>query len=367
MVSDLLLRLVRCPECGGQMQATPPTCICRQCGRQYQSPEGEYLDLRPAERFAEETKYLDEALHVDARHETISPPLLSARVRNDVLREFLRLTRDDVVIDLGCGSGRTLMWNRDTGARLMGADVSPFFAREARREIDLVLADLRRLPFGAGSFTKAYAVDVLEHLSRPALVRTLAEAARVLKPGGVMFVYTHVRKNSRLAAGLRWINQTARGLERLGLLDTTQERLRKSDHLNPLIDIPDLHEVSGQAGFRVVRIRYYTPLVGGFIENIVVRMAERVMTRRAERRLAAAGTESLAASTRAAREARSEAKRTIAKKGPVYLTLRALTAVMKIDVLLFGRVTSGPFFALLERADRPAPVVAADGRATDTP
>jgi len=29
--------------------------------------------------------------------------------------------------------------------------------------------------------------------------------------------------------------------------------------------------------------------------------------------------------------------------------LRALTLAMKLDVLLFGRVRSGPFFALLER------------------
>jgi hypothetical protein len=29
--------------------------------------------------------------------------------------------------------------------------------------------------------------------------------------------------------------------------------------------------------------------------------------------------------------------------------LRVLTAAMKLDLLLFGRIESGPFFALLER------------------
>ncbi len=43
------------------------------------------------------------------------------------------------------------------------------------------------------------------------------------------------------------------------------------------------------AGFRIERIRYYTPLVGGFIENILMRVAERTLARRAARRLAAAG------------------------------------------------------------------------------
>ena len=31
--------------------------------------------------FAEQTKYLDDALHADHRHETVSPPLLQAGVQ----------------------------------------------------------------------------------------------------------------------------------------------------------------------------------------------------------------------------------------------------------------------------------------------
>ena len=57
--------------------------------------------------------------------------------------------------------------------------------------------------------------------------------------------------------------------------------LRKSDHRNPLLDIEDLHRVADQAGFRITRIRYYTPLVGGFAENILKRMPEHLMERRA--------------------------------------------------------------------------------------
>ena len=70
------------------------------------------------------------------------------------------------------------------------------------------------------------------------------EAARVLAPGGTLFVYTHVRKNAPIAVGLRWINALARRLERVGLIDMRQERLRKSDHLNPLADIPELERVA---------------------------------------------------------------------------------------------------------------------------
>ena len=63
------------------------------------------------------------------------------------------------------------------------------------------------------------------------------------------------------------------------MVDIRQERLRKSDHLNPLADIPELERVVSEAGFRIARITYYTPIVGGFIENILIRVAERAMTR----------------------------------------------------------------------------------------
>jgi SAM-dependent methyltransferase len=140
---------------------------------------------------------------------------------------------------------------------------------------DLVLGDLRRLPFADGTFAKAYALDVVEHLSRDGLAAVLAEIARVMQPGGRLFLYSHVRKNSWLAHGLKGINATARWLERIGLVDLAQERLRKSDHLNPLADIPDLEATVQAAGFRIARIRYYTPLIGAFVENILMRMAER--------------------------------------------------------------------------------------------
>lgn len=348
MISPRLMQLVRCPDCGGSVRGTPPDLSCDACHRRF-AANAEYLVLHPGVSFAEQTKYLDEALHADARHEHVTPPLLSAKIRNDVLRRFLAPGPDDAVVDLGCGSGRTLVWNADLGAYQVGIDVSPYFAREACERADLVLGDLRRLPFADGVFTKASALDVFEHVSRDALSDVLAEAARVLAPGGELFVYSHVRRNSRLAWGLKQINRLARWLERHGLVDLARERLRKSDHLNPLADIPDLERVAAEAGFRLVRIRYYTPLVGGFVENILVRAGEHWLARRAARQ-GSAGGRTLDGND-AAREARAIAKRRVNRHGIAYGGLRFVTWVMKLDLLLFGRVQSGPYFALLRRGD----------------
>jgi SAM-dependent methyltransferase len=396
MISAALLALVRCPACRGDLapDATPgvvpdaaskvtsdgpsraAVLRCRHCDARYPQGSRDYLDLRPAAAFAEQTKYLDEALHQDARHESVSPPLLQSGVRQRQLRRFLGFAPGDRVIDLGCGSGRSILWNAASGAVFTGVDVSPFFAHEARATADLALADLRQLPFADGSFTKAYALDVLEHLSPEALDAMLAEAARVLVPGGALFVYSHVRRNAPIARGLRAINALARGLERVGLIDMTQERLRKSDHLNPLRDVPHLEAVVDRAGFRIARIRYYTPIVGGFVENILMRMAERALARRADRRRTAAAARSsaqssarssarssaqsqgsdVADSARAAhdpaaglRDARLSAKARLARGGPLVRVLQAVTVAMDVDLLLFGRIRSGPFFALLEK------------------
>ena len=130
-----------------------------------------------------------------------------------------------------------------------------------------------------------------------------------------------------------------------------QERLRKSDHLNPLADIPELARVAADAGFRIGQIRYYTPIVGGFVENILMRLGgasdwrdvppARLRCRRSR-------------PTRGRQRWRRAptAKRRVAESGVTCAALRALTLAMKLDLLLFGRIESGPFFALL-RATSP--------------
>jgi hypothetical protein len=201
-------------------------------------------------------------------------------------------------------------------------------------------------------FSKAWSLDVLEHLSRPALVQMLAEANRILSDDGVLFVYTHVRKNGWIAGGTRLVNRFARLCERLGLIDLRQERLRKSDHVNPLTDHEDLARVVAETGFMIERITYYTPIVGAFVENVMVRMAERLLTRRAVKRAGTTGTTGTGPDEAAVRAVRAAAQAEVRKGGATYRALVALSALMRVDLLLFGRVRSGPFFALLRKTAR---------------
>ena len=344
MISDYLISLIQCPECQNRLIQSEHQFACDRCDRGYPIVDGRFVDLRPAVAFEEQTKYLDESLHADGRHERVSPPLLTAGVRHRMLRRLLPFTSSDRVVDLGCGSGRALYWNRDSRADLIGIDASPYFSEEASKHIDLVVGDLRQLPVANGAFTKAISLDVVEHLSRDGVRAMLMEAHRVLDDDGKFFIYSHVRKNARIAVGLRLINRVASVLETFGWIDLRQERLRKSDHLNALADHADFRQVVSEAGFRVARIRYYTPLVGGLVENIFMRVVERWMARRRSH----VSSMDLP-DEEALRAARLDAKSTIGQTGWLYRGLQVVTRFMMLDILLFGRVQSGPFFAVLAK------------------
>ena len=121
----------------------------------------------------------------------------------------------------------------------------------------------------------------------------------------------------------------------------------------PAGDIPELRRVAADSGFRIKRIRYYTPLVGGFVENILLRLAEKRLADRAKGAKGAKGAEGGISDEEALKIARAEGKQHVAQSGTLRAVLRVLSAAMKLDLLFFGHVESGPFFALLERTSNP--------------
>ena len=88
------------------------------------------------------------------------------------------------VLDLGCGVGHSfgLLAPRET----VGLDIDPDAL--AGQERETVVADMRALPFADGAFASVVCVQAIEHVPDPE--RVLAEAARVLEPGGVALFVT---------------------------------------------------------------------------------------------------------------------------------------------------------------------------------
>ena len=82
------------------------------------------------------------------------------------------------VLDLGCGTGHSYreLAPRDTVGVDLDADAL------AGQERETVRADMRRLPFGDGSFQSVLSVQSIEHVPDPEAV--LREVVRVLEPSG---------------------------------------------------------------------------------------------------------------------------------------------------------------------------------------
>ena len=115
------------------------------------------------------------------------------------------------VCEVGCGPGQVARYLHDRGVAACGLDLAPAMVAEARRRnpgMTFVEGDLRALPFDDGALAGVVAFYSLIHLERDALVPALRELARVLRPGGQLFVAFHVGDEVRRVEEL-WGEQAA--------------------------------------------------------------------------------------------------------------------------------------------------------------
>jgi ubiquinone/menaquinone biosynthesis C-methylase UbiE/DNA-binding transcriptional ArsR family regulator len=133
-----------------------------------------------------------------------------------------------VVGDLGCGTGQLSAALAPFVSRIVAVDASAAMLQTARRRLrELTNVDLRRgeleaLPVDDARLDAATLMLVLHHLPEPE--KALAEAARVLKPGGRLLIVDmlpHDREHYRQQMGHVWFgfpeDHMRRMLEAAGL------------------------------------------------------------------------------------------------------------------------------------------------------
>lgn len=171
------------------------------------------------------------------------------------------------LLDVGCGQGFYFPLYSALRARVTAAETDPVPLTQAMTRARtlgarVVQAKAEDLPFDAAQFDVVVLSEVLEHLPIPALA--LAEAARVLRPGGLLLVTVPHADYPALWDPLN------RGLQRLRLppirrgmfagIWANHERLYQPESLRA--------EVTA-AGFRVDALVFQTRACLPFLHNLV--------------------------------------------------------------------------------------------------
>jgi 2-polyprenyl-6-hydroxyphenyl methylase/3-demethylubiquinone-9 3-methyltransferase len=134
------------------------------------------------------------------------------------------------IVDLGCGAGFLSNFLAEQGHHVTGLDTTEAnlqvaSAHDRSGRVAYVVGDACQLPFPDASIDVVCAMDLLEHVEHPE--QLIAEAARVLTPGGLFFFHTFNRNwlsNLIVIKGVEWfVKNTPPDLHVLRLYLTPDE------------------------------------------------------------------------------------------------------------------------------------------------
>jgi uncharacterized protein (TIRG00374 family) len=115
------------------------------------------------------------------------------RRKTEIIKNSLSMEKNDVLIDIGCGSGVQIKEIGKMGYTLaIGIDVNLNAIRFARErslpDTEFIIADSQYLPIKSSRADKIICAEIIEHLKNPQLL--VNEIARVLKKGGTVVITT---------------------------------------------------------------------------------------------------------------------------------------------------------------------------------
>jgi SAM-dependent methyltransferase len=130
-------------------------------------------------------------------------PHMGLRIRMSRISSVMGKVDGESVLDAGCGPGLHTQFLCLKGAHVTGVDIDRDKIRSGKETCmrlgmpgaGFMLADLRRMPFRAGSFSLVLCSDVLEHIKDD--TAAISEFSRVLRPGGRLVITVPSKKPGR--------------------------------------------------------------------------------------------------------------------------------------------------------------------------
>jgi SAM-dependent methyltransferase len=122
-------------------------------------------------------------------------------IRSLLWRHGADMADFETVLDFGCGCGRVMRhWKWLKRTELHGSDYNPYLVRWCAENLPFARYEVNALepplPYGDGTFRFVYAISVFTHLDEEGAHAWMSELARVLCPGGLLYITTHGEKRA---------------------------------------------------------------------------------------------------------------------------------------------------------------------------
>jgi phosphatidylethanolamine/phosphatidyl-N-methylethanolamine N-methyltransferase len=130
--------------------------------------------------------------------------LVQRRIKRAI--EHMNIEGEEMVLDMGIGTGASLQYYPMDRGRIVGVDLSGGMLRLARRRIadlgvtraSIFQANALELPFADNLFDHVFISHVISVVSDP--YRLVREAQRVAKPGARIVILNHFQSTNRVIA-----------------------------------------------------------------------------------------------------------------------------------------------------------------------
>ncbi|HKR66329.1 MAG TPA: methyltransferase domain-containing protein [Thermoanaerobaculia bacterium] len=184
-----LLDLLCCPDCRAPLSLDNDALRCTQCTSVYPIVDG-IPRFVPAENYAASFGFQWNRFPRTQLDSSSGVPVSRDRFFSSTVWTADEL-RGKRVLDAGSGSGRFAEIALSAGARLVAIDYSAAVdaARAnlgASKDLDVVQADMFRLPFREGTFDYVYSLGVLQHTPDPE--RAFRSLLPMLRSGGKIVI-----------------------------------------------------------------------------------------------------------------------------------------------------------------------------------
>lgn len=198
-------------------------------------------------------------------------------IREQLLLKFIHPEKKDIILDVGCASGRQSIFLARKARYVIGVDIAQAFVEEVKNQCERhhitnlrpIVGDIERSPFKDGTFDKIFCGELLEHVID--LDSTMGELYRVLKLNG-MLVISVPNENNQGTLWERLKNFIRRSsFEPIKEFSMSNLKIHGDPHLRKF-DSKTLKELLERKGFKLVIMKGAAYLDFPLFEKVIYRL-----------------------------------------------------------------------------------------------